>query len=629
MVGRFVRHEIETALQSMLKVQSHRGPDGEGLTTLRAGEYAVGMGARRLAVIDRSVFGRQPMANPDTGDVLVYNGEIYNCGELRTELETKGVMFRGRSDTEVLLRAYEHWGLQCLKRINGMFAFAVWDAARRRLVLARDHLGIKPLYYTVLPRKGLLFASEVKALLAGRPLEAAIDRRALAGYLAYGSVQEPLTMISGILALPPRSWLEVEATGRVLAQQEYWDIPSPEANQAGRPLAHLVEEGAALLRQAVHRQLISDVPLGVFLSSGLDSTAVLGMAKQVSSGPVHTVTVSFPDDQGSDEGPAARETAGRLGAVHHELPVNDVTVTKWVQDGLRSMDQPTMDGMNTYLVSKAMKEAGLTVALSGQGGDEVLGGYSSFRAVPRWLQWMKWISPIPSQGKNMLAGLATMFRNSVIRKKAQDLAATQPTVAGLYFQYRRLLADSDLRDLGFEASKLGLLSSWHLPHVRGDRYLIPHDPIASVARLETAYYLRNTLLRDSDVFGMANSIEIRVPYLEKIFVEWAFSLPGRVLLPPKALHKFLLRQMCAEFYSDTPLSQPKRGFTLPFATWLVGPLREVAEEGLRLVKQYEVMPSDGVGRLQRVFLRERRGAAWSRVWCLVALGYWLGALRRL
>ena len=622
-VGEFPREQVRDALRAMLAAQTHRGPDDEGMMSFEAGDAALGLGSRRLAILDVSPLGHQPMLNEDTGDALVYNGEIYNFQELRQTLEGAGFSFRSRSDTEVLLRAYEYWGIGCLERLRGMFAFALWDSRRRRLVLARDHLGIKPLYYAPLPGKGFLCASEVRPLLASGLIPPSIDRRALAGYLAYGAVQEPFSIVHGVLAAEPRSWLEVDVTGRVVAQGTYWELPYPyDGNHTASPEA-LVEEGRGLLKRAVQRHLLSDVPTGVFLSSGLDSTAVLALARQTASEQVHAFTVTFPHDPEYDEGPLARDTARRLGAIHHECPVDEATALQWARQGLECMDQPAMDGLNTYIVSRAVRERGIVVALSGQGGDEVFGGYPSFRRVPRWYRRMRWLRPLAPEWRAALARLPITSLDTVAREKAQDIARTGPDLMGLYFHCRRLLSDGDLGRLGLSASALGLSPSLHSVKLDGTRYLLPHDPIASVVRLESIFYLGNTLLRDGDVFGMANSLEIRVPFLDRDLVEWAFRLRGEALLPRGAPDKFLLRRMFAESYAPTQTHQPKRGFTLPLSSWLLGPLREVMEECLRSLKATGMVAPEGVERLWQVFQREPGSAAWSRVWALVTLGYWL------
>src|SRR2546426_9754013 len=559
----------------MLRAQTHRGPDDEGSQMLDVCGMAVGLGNRRLAIQDISPLGHQPMTNPETGDVLVYNGEIYNFMEIRRILEAAGASFRGLSDTEVVLRAYQYWGHECLKHLSGMFAFALWDLRRQRLLLARDHLGIKPLYYCVLPVRGIVCASEVRAVLASGLVSLTIDRRGLASYLAYGAVQEPLTIAQGIAALPPGSWAEYRASGELTSEAVYWEMPWPCSESRDTAVEELMQQGRHLLTRAVKRHLVSDVPTGIFLSSGLDSTAIVGFARSVASERVRAFTVTFPENQEYDEGPTARETARRLGVVHHECPVRGATARQWVQCGLESMDQPAADGMNTYIVARAVREAGLVVAVSGQGGDEVFAGYPSFREVPRWHKAMKLLRPLGQNLRATLARCAAIRLGTVARQKLQDIGRTGAALPDLYFHYRRFLSNYDLTRMGISASALDLLNTFHVPSVDMRLYHVTDDPVATVGRFEASFYLRNTLLRDGDVFGMANSLEIRVPFLDRDVVEWAFRLPGHVMLPRKAPLKHLLRKMCVDLYTGAQVRQPKRGFTLPFAVWMLGPLREI------------------------------------------------------
>lgn len=622
-VGTLSPDETSSRVELMTRAQTHRGPDDEGISVMSSPMGSVGLGLRRLAILDLSPLGHQPMKNAETGDVITYNGEIYNFQDLRHELEAAGYNFRGRSDTEVLLRGYQKWGVGLLDRLRGMFAFALWDAHRQRLLLARDHFGIKPLYYAALPHRGFVCASEIRAILASGLVTFEIDQRALAGYLAYGAVQEPLTILKNVFALPAGTWMEVNASGETISLDSYWKIPAPVAQTNGTRPESVMEEGRELLERAVKRHLISDVPLGVFLSSGLDSTAIAGLTQRTAPDQVHAFTVSFPDDPKLDESPVAHQTAQRLGLIYHDYPVDTATALDWAVQGLDCMDQPAMDGLNTYIVSRAVREQGIVVALSGQGGDEVFGGYRSFRGVPRWSRRMDWLNWVGPEMRAALIGLAASTKGSVARKKAQDIARNGSDLLGIFFHYRRLMSDEDLMRLGFSCSELNLSSSFHVPSLATDSYLVADDPVASVGRLESVFYLGNTLLRDGDVFGMANSLEIRVPFLDRDLIEWSFKLPGNVLLPSGAEDKHLLRQMCEEFYSREQLQQAKRGFTPPLSLWMLGPLRDVMNESLSSLKGSGLMSVKGVDLLQRVFLREPHTAAWSRIWSLVALGHWI------
>jgi asparagine synthase (glutamine-hydrolysing) len=622
-LGGLPADRVELSLRAMLDAQVHRGPDDEGWLVMSAGRSVLGLGNRRLAIQDVSPLGHQPMRNEDTGDVLVYNGEIYNAPQLKATLNSEGYQFRGRSDTEILLRAYEHWGIDCLDRLRGMFAFAIWDARRSRLVIARDPLGIKPLYYSCNDHY-FSCASEVRALFRSGLVSSEIDRRALAGYLAYGGVQEPLTICSNIFALPRGSWKELDSTGKILAEGKYWQFPPVEHSIRSHALPELVEEGRALLQQSVRRHLLSDVRLGIFLSSGLDSTAILGLSQDRNRlQPIDAFTISFPDQPHADEGKLARVTAARFGASFHDCPVSDRTALNWISDALECMDQPSMDGFNTYVVARAIHERGIVVALSGLGGDEVFGGYNLFRRVPRTYDMMSWLNLMPLSTRVTAARLATVLTSRVARHKAEEIVAADPGLIGMYFHYRRLVSDLGLGMFGLDAKSLGLSEDFQIPDLRYEDCYIPGDHVVSVGRLDAAFYLQNILLRDSDVFGMANSLEIRVPFLDRDLVEWAFRLPGDVLLPRRAPLKYLLRKICADLYTKSLMHQPKRGFVLPFGAWLAGPLREMMEENLRFLSCSGLLDPTGIEAVRRLFQKEPDGPAWSRVWALVTFGQWL------
>ncbi|MHB8216520.1 MAG: asparagine synthase (glutamine-hydrolyzing) [Candidatus Sulfotelmatobacter sp.] len=620
-VGALSPNRVDGAVRAMVEAQLHRGPDDGGATVISVGSGTIGMGNRRLAIQDLSPLGHQPMVNEATGDILVYNGEIYNAPALRDLLKTDGFQFRGHSDTEVLLRAYERWGIECLKRLRGMFAFALWDVRRSRLVIARDPMGIKPLYYAEKKDNWFVCASEVRALLQSDLLDSRIDRRALAGYLAYGAVQEPLVIYESIFSLPRGCWQERDERGNIAAEGRYWHFPLPEESQRERRSADIVDEGRAILQGSVRRHLLSDVRVGLFLSSGLDSTALLGLTPDKHN--LDAFTVSFPDHPEYNEAKAARTAAEHFGVPHHDCPVSDITALRWIHQALNCMDQPSMDGFNSYIVSRAVRESGIAVGLSGLGGDEVFGGYDLSHRVPRNYHAMTWLSPFPETVRTAAARFATLFRNDVVKQKAHEIAKVNPGLIGLYFRHRRLIADAGLEAFGLCAKELNLSDDFQVPELQYQGCYVPADLVSSVARLDAAFYLQNILLRDSDVFGMANSLEIRVPFLDCELIEWALRLPGDVLLPKRRPLKYLLRQICAHEYGKLPIGTSKRGFVIPISEWLQGPLREVVEESLRSLRDSGLLDPAGIGEVQQLFRREPEGPAWSRLWALVTLGFWL------
>lgn len=629
LLGDLPSEQIETSLRAMLDAQAHRGPDDAGLALIATGSATtLGLGNRRMAIQDISPLGHQPMRNQDTGDVLVYNGEIYNAPEVRQTLEGFGFRFHGHSDTEVLLRAFERWGLEALHHVQGMFAFACWDARRNRLVIARDHFGIKPLYYA--RGKGwFACASEVQALMCCGLIPSEVDRRALAGYLAYGGVQEPLTIVANVFSLPRGSWMEFDGNGNEVAGGTFWRFPPQRHSAEDRPLPEILQEGRTLLERAIKRHLLSDVRIGVFLSGGLDSTAILALAHNADQhSSLEAFTVSFPDRPTEDEHQVARATALRFGSRFNECQVSDATALTWMADALARIDQPSMDGFNTYVVARAAREQGIVVALSGLGGDEMFGGYNLFRRVPRTYNYMSWLNPFPPRWRNVASRIATTFDSQIARHKAAEIVSADPGLIGIYFHYRRLLSNSSLAAMGLSAKDLELSEDFQLPDRTYQDCYVPGDHIASIGRLDSAFYLQNILLRDSDVFGMANSLEIRVPFLDRDLAQWAMGLPGDVLLPRGTPQKYLLRKIGAGFYSKAQLRQPKRGFALPFAAWLQGPLRDLAEEDLSFLRASGLLHSEGINHLRKMFDAEPQGPAWSRIWALVVLATWLRKQQR-
>lgn len=605
-VGVMPEGEARASIVNMLNAQIHRGPDAGGvhLTSTRSG--VVGIGTRRLAIQDLSEAGAQPMLDEKSGNVLVFNGEIYNSPQLRSELVARGFGFRGHSDTEVVLKSFDCWGPEILPRLRGMYALALWQEAGNKILIARDPLGIKPIYYTF--QNGIfVFASEIRALQAGAPGSYTLSDEAIRSYLAFGSVQEPHTIYKEVHTVEPGGILEVDPSGRVVHQARFWHMDRPTSD---RPEEDLVETGRHLLRSSVERHLLSDVPVAVYLSSGLDSTAVLGYAGGVTD--VSAFTVSFPDQPELDEAGLAASASARFGIKHIRSEVSGDDALAWARDGLRAMDQPAADGLNTYIVSRAARDHGLKVALSGQGGDEVFGGYRSFRGVPRAAALLRPASILPRAWRRSLGRAAGARKGMVAADKIGDMAHTGSDIAGLYLHSRRLFSDSWLTKLGVGVPE---------PSAALRDLVVPGDPIASVMRLEMNHYLRNTLLRDGDVFGMASSIEIRVPMLDQDLVEWALSLPGDQLLPKGAPPKHLLRQIGGGLFSQEQLTQAKKGFSLPLGHWMNGSLRPMVDEAL--AETSNVLDPAEVGSFRSLFEEQPNSASAFRLWSLVALGQWL------
>ncbi len=614
-VGALAEDRAQNAIAAMLSAQAHRGPDDFSQTLIRADTSVVAFGSRRLAVIDLSPLGRQPMTNPDTGDILVFNGEIYNSTEIRQALASSGFRFRGRSDTESILRAYEHWGFSFLDHLRGMFSVAIWDARQQRLLLARDPFGIKPLYYAEgIP--GCLFASEVRAMGASGLVDRRIDQQALTAYLAFGAVQDPLTILRGVFSVPPGGWITVTRSGEVERTGKHWTFPPPDERNHQRPMEDLAAEGRHLLERSVASHLESDRPVGVFLSSGLDSTAVLGLAKKATA-DVRAFTVGFPDDPAGDEAPSAARVARRMGVEHRHCPIRETTALEWIEQGIVCIDQPAMDGLNTYMVSRAARDAGIVVALSGQGADELFGGYPTFRQVPVWAKRAARFDRLPGVMREAWNAIRTFGMSPAGKARYRDLASCEPDLRSAYRHVRQILPDAWLTALGCDPRLLQLPDSTDLD-LAGD------DVVAGVCRLESAHYLVNTLLRDADVYGMANSIEIRLPFLDRDLAEWALRLPGDRLMPSSEPRKCLVRMMCADLFDPLQLRLPKRGFTLPFGAWIHGPLRGLVDAALDSLRVSGAVDPRGIDEVRAAC---GRSTHWTPLWTLAVLGFWMGRHR--
>lgn len=610
------RDRCEMVVRRMAAAQAHRGPDADGLDVSSFGAGHVGLGHRRLAILDLSPLGRQPMADPITGNTIVFNGELYNFPSLQRELRAGGVEFRSQSDTEVLLAALTRWGVpDTLRRLEGMFAFAFLDRSGQRITLARDPAGIKPLYFAETPHGGLAFASEVRAFLASGQVQKDIDRRGLAGYLAYGAVQHPFTLYQRIRSLPPGSYLQVTAGAAgwsVGRPTPYWTFPDPD----GVPDAEAVARVRSTVREAVRDHLIADVPVGVFLSGGIDSTIVAGVAAEHSP-QLRAFTVGFSDNPDLSEMDLAADTARRFGLGH--VPINlpaahaEAAFGEW----LSAADQPSIDGLNTYVISRAVRREGIKVALSGLGADELFGGYPSFRDVPRLLRWRSRVGWLPAAARRGLAGAVTVRKPAAVRRKLTDMMGGDGSLADLYFHRRRLLSDREMADLGLSATESGLTNAFQSADAMTP---LPDDPVAAVARLESRYYQGNMLLRDSDVMGMANSLEIRVPFLDRRLLDTVHALRGVCRLPPGAAGKHLLREAFPDLLRPAITDRPKSGFSLPVARWMLGPLRERCQQALRVCEDEVGLSPTSVRKVWTEFERQPLGPQWTRALALIALG---------
>jgi asparagine synthase (glutamine-hydrolysing) len=623
----------------MNAAMTHRGPDEEGFLFNNPRAPGLALGMRRLSIIDLGG-GHQPVWN-ETRDVAVFfNGELYNYKDLRNRLALCGHRFATQSDTEILVHAWEEWGEDSLNELRGMFAFALLDLRGRFatgpiLFLARDPLGIKPLYYTQTP-DGFAFASEVRALLAGGVAKNELSQDALTAYLLFGSVSEPVTLLEGVFALPPghRMLLYVPERRRTPRARPWWDpTRSPAARDPKKPrdLSTAAQKLRPILDEAVRGHLIADVPVGLFLSSGLDSSAIAALAGKAQAG-IKSFTLTFPGTP-YDEAELSRVVATHCGTHHTEIPLDGNAILSRIDEALSALDQPTMDGINTYFVSWAAREVGLKVALSGTGGDELFAGYKTFTDVPRLqrLVQLAWFAPA-----FLRRALAPLVGALAGKEKPDDAARkvisawTRPDrLPHPYFFARTLFPPGQLERLiqprfrpsTVNADGVTLEPTWLGWLERTADEARKLEPVAGVSWLEMRTYMASTLLRDTDSVSMARSLEVRVPLLDTLLVEFVSALPDDARRRPGS-QKALLTEALGDLLPNEILSQRKKTFTLPWEEWLRGPLRpklqaSFASPAAPLVPH---LKPGGMLSIWEDFLAGK--TSWSRPWSLYVLNEW-------
>jgi asparagine synthase (glutamine-hydrolysing) len=619
---------LEKAARSL----AHRGPDDSGAVVIdgsAAAPWQIAFVHTRLSIIDLSPLGHQPMQDPATGNWIVFNGEIYNFRELRKELAAAGAEFKSHSDTEVILVAYRVWGESCLTRLGGMFALALWDAPRKRLLLARDPMGIKPLYYHQ-SAQTFMFASEVRTLLGTELVPRKLDPAGVVSYLAFGSVYEPWTIVEGVRAVPPGHVLTVE-NGSV-SSREYWN-PLQSSSRAQLETRSGNGTGTAdrlpaILRDAVLSHLVSDVPVGVFLSGGIDSSALVAVLSH-NGVRANTFSLVFQEEE-FNEAKYSREIARRFGTEHHEITVSQQDTLAVLPEALSAMDQPTIDGINTYLISAKTRAAGVKVALTGLGADEMFAGYSNFRRVPRMEAFSRRFGRLPRLARRPLsASMALVAGKGDRGSKLAELAASHDSALHPYFVHpyflvrtlfeaaeREALFREGTLDLGIAASERALESVLRESLAQSSTL----DPVNRVSYLESHCYMRNTLLRDSDSMSMAHGLELRVPFLDRALVEACFRIPGVRKLEGNLPKGLLLASLGVALPGEI-VNRRKRGFTLPFERWMRGEMRQPVEAALLgSGRNRASLNSQAVRDVWNRFLAGE--TSWSRPWSLFVLARW-------
>ncbi len=584
----------------------HRGPDDHGVVSF--GTATVGM--RRLAIFDPAN-GHQPMQSPDGRWTIVFNGAIYNFRALRDELGAAGWAFRTHCDTEVLLAAYAQWGEKCLDRLRGMFAFAVWDEREQSLFLARDPFGIKPLYVYHRGAR-LLFASELRSLQAAHASVVEVDPAAVSDYLAWLAVPAPRTLYRDIVSLRPGEC----ATFRdgQLTVRRAWSFSSHAGRATPcRSQEEFTRELRARLEDTIRAHMAADVPVGAFLSGGLDSTAVVGLMGRASGAQLRTFSIAF-DEPGYSEADEAAESARHFGTAHHTHVLQGQTVADEIERLLGALDQPTGDGINTYYASQAARAGGVTVALSGLGGDELFGGYPAFRDVPRLQRWLPLWRAVPPPARRALT--RRLERRDTRQRKLADILAHARDRHELCSFQRRVFSDATRRDLLAPAARAEA-ETFHpeLSALRQD--LSGVGAFETISAWELRTYMADVLLRDSDVMSMAHSLELRVPLVDRALIEWLWAQPAAYKSTP-AQPKQAFFAAVRDLVPPGLATRRKRGFTLPFAVWMKRELRPFLAETFSdaSIDRSGLFDRAAVQQLWQGFLTRDDLKEWSRVWSL-------------
>jgi asparagine synthase (glutamine-hydrolysing) len=624
-VGFQAPEQNRRVLTRMLAALDHRGPDGEG--SIISSPVAVGM--RRLSIIDLPG-GTQPIWNESRKLAVVFNGEIYNFRELRRELESHGHAFRTHSDTEVIVHAYEAWGDAFLQHLRGMFALALLElpsgpsGSVSRILIARDRLGIKPLYYACVDGN-LLFASEIRALLASGLIPRSISPEVLSSFLLFGSVGDPATIIDGISAIPAGHFVEI-CPNRLTHKPEphsYWNPGLAGA----KPIACTGENASTVLRSclenSVREHLVADVPVGIFLSGGIDSTAIAALASRQQPG-IRSFTVAFAE-QDHSEAAVARQTAQNLGIEHHEYLLSGDEMLDRMDEAIAAFDQPSMDGINTYFVSWAARQSGLKVALSGLGSDELFGGYPTFASAPRIGKLVGFASYLPGPLAKILSTAAERivpsFMPADAARKLSSALRDSSALPHPLFYTRTLFPPQAVSSLLEETGQGWQATAWWQWLASTARQTDASDSFAAVSWLELRSYMLNTLLRDTDCMSMTHSLEVRVPFLDHRLVELALGLPQQQKQRGRT-PKSLLIQALNGLLPEKVTQGPKRTFTLPWEKWLRGPLQSRVEEGLSGWSPHldPWIRKKSAQDVWRDFLAGR--TSWSRPWSLYVLNEW-------
>jgi asparagine synthase (glutamine-hydrolysing) len=594
-------------INKMNESLKHRGPDAAGFFI----DENIAFGHLRLSIIDLSENANQPFFDVTNRYSITFNGEIYNFQEVKNLLPD--YPFRTNSDTEVILAAYIKFGSDCLSLLNGMFAFAIWDKERQELFVARDRLGVKPFYYAQTDRGEFVFASEIRAILKSQLILRKLSQRGLYEYLMYQSVYAPLTIVEDIYQLPAGEF-GVFLNGK-FTTKAYWQIENKPPNKFSDNAEIVKATVKDLLFKSIERRMISDVRLGAFLSGGIDSSAVVTVMSAISDKPIDTFSVNFGEKE-FDESYFSNLIAKKYNTNHTSISLSAKDFLQELPNALSSIDAPSGDGINTYIVSKAVKNAGLTVALSGLGGDELFAGY------PNFLRWVKMkngaLNKTPDFIRKGFAMAISYSKSSKYQRIADILSADKLNLSNIYPMFRQVFSQQTLDEIyDYDHSDTSIQNI--LKEKQSEIEKFPLLSQYSIAEL--LGYTQNVLLKDTDQFSMASALEVREPFFDFQLVEYVLQIPDQIKFPKYP--KSLLVEALSPMLPDEIVHRKKMGFVLPWEKWMRHELKDFCENRLKNLADREILNSDNLLERWKHFQNGSSSVLWSHFWHLIVLTEWL------
>ena len=602
--------QSSSTIRQMNNAISHRGPDDEGYYI----DEQVALGHRRLAIIDLSPAGHQPMQSNDGNLEIAFNGEIYNFQEVKKHLS--GYEFKSNSDTEVILAAFMKWGKDCLRHFNGMFAFAIWDKAKQELFIARDRLGIKPVYYFRQDRT-VLFSSEIRSLLQSGIVPRKINRKVVHEYFTYQTIHAPETFINNVFMLMPGHCMTINASGINIVR--YWHIvENTDFSSEGKSYENVCADINKLFYDAVSRRLISDVPFGAFLSGGIDSSAVVGAMSRIHSQPVKTFTIAFDESEFS-EAKFAKLIADKYQTDHHEFLLKPEDFLNLLPEAMNALDHPSGDGPNSYIVSKITRQAGVTMALSGLGGDELFAGYPVFKRT-ELLHQKSWLWKLPLPLRHLLGKLITTLKKDTASIKMQQLLLSPNASLQYSFPVSRQISNTQ-QLAAFIEEKFNGIDAVKSIIEELNKSTVRLPLFSQVSAAEISSYMQNVLLRDTDQMSMAVALEVRVPFLDYKLVEYVMGVKDEYKNP--VYPKKLLVDSLGDLLPDEVVHRKKMGFVFPWERWLKKELSTFCGDRIYALANRGFMNKEALTNRWQSFNEGKPGVRWLDMWLCVVLEHWL------